>query len=332
MTPTLNSNETTQIAKDTQGGTHLTGLEGTNPLGFLAALGVQILFENEPEKPKLWWSDDVIPHAIVDESFTVERIANQALKIFPLWAKSPALSPTFGGKAKDDAKFSSTEEIRKYLDKSISCQHASSFATALLAEESVDNSRKAKPTDLYFTAGTMYFLKIGRAILTKCTGDDLKSGLQGPWKYESELPTLKWDITDDRIYALSAINPSDTSKNKKLTNPGPEALAIIGMSTHPVFRGKEETLTTGCSGTWKKGYYTWPIWNCPAGLGAVKSLLYQATSKEPNRDNRSSWFKSWGISMILKSEIKRSDQGGYGTFLPPEIILHRKEKSIRDNC
>ena len=27
--------------------THLTGLEGTNPLGFLAALGVQVAFASE---------------------------------------------------------------------------------------------------------------------------------------------------------------------------------------------------------------------------------------------------------------------------------------------
>ena len=33
-------------------GTHLTGLEGTNPLGFLAALGVQTVFSDEDEQPR----------------------------------------------------------------------------------------------------------------------------------------------------------------------------------------------------------------------------------------------------------------------------------------
>ena len=49
--------------------THLTGLEGTNPLGFLAALGVQVAFASEGKQPRLWWSDDIIPHAVVDEEF-----------------------------------------------------------------------------------------------------------------------------------------------------------------------------------------------------------------------------------------------------------------------
>jgi len=80
---------------DFHGETHLPGLEGTNPLGFLAALGVQVIFENESEQPRLWWSDDVSPHGVVDVSITVERITDQALKVFPLWARSPALSPSF---------------------------------------------------------------------------------------------------------------------------------------------------------------------------------------------------------------------------------------------
>ena len=63
-------------------GTHLPGLEGTNPLGFLAALGVQVAFADEDTQPRLWWSDDVTPHAVVDEAFTVERIAARSLEAF----------------------------------------------------------------------------------------------------------------------------------------------------------------------------------------------------------------------------------------------------------
>lgn len=304
--------------KGTHGETHLTGLEGTNPLGFLAALGIQIIFEEELEQPKLWWSSDVTPHAIVEGSFTVERIVSQALKVFPLWAKSPALAPSFGGKAKNDAKFSTAEDIRKYLKKSISCQYAASFATSLIAEDSVDNQGNAKPTDFYFTAGQMKFLKFAREILTECTSAEIESGLLGPWDYKSDLPSMMWDIADDRQYALSA---SDPSKNKKLSNPGPEALAIIGLCTHPVFKGDDRTLTTGCSGKWKTGQYIWPIWQYPCSPDAVKSLLWHATSNSPAKASRS--YKAWGISKILKSRIQRSDQGGYGTFYPPQIIWQR---------
>ena len=74
--------------------THLTGLEGTNPLGFLAALGVQVVFSSEPRQPRLWWSDDVTPHAVVDGNFSVDQIADQALEVFAEWSRSPAVNPT----------------------------------------------------------------------------------------------------------------------------------------------------------------------------------------------------------------------------------------------
>ena len=74
-------------------GTHLRALEGTNPLGFLAALGVQVLFDADPHQPKLWWSDDVIPHAVVDTEYSLKRVVDQALRVLPIWAESPALTP-----------------------------------------------------------------------------------------------------------------------------------------------------------------------------------------------------------------------------------------------
>ena len=301
--------------------THLTGLEGINPLGFLAAIGVQVLFEGEPEQPKLWWSDDVIPCAIVDDNFSIERIIEQALKIFPLWAKSPAISPSFGGKVEDDIKFTSTEKTQSYLEDSINAEYAASFATSLVAEDSKDNNGCVKPTDLYFLSGSMKFLKSVKTILTECQDSDLHSALNGPWSYNKKLASLKWDITDDRQYALSSKNPSN---DPKYTNPGVEALAVLGMSSYPVFkgtlRGKDRTLTTGCSGEWTKGSYTWPIWRYPSSIDSVKSLLYHTTSYSPS--NRENWYKSWGISKIFQSTIRRGtgDANSYGTFLPPQII------------
>jgi len=56
--------------------------------------------------------------------------------------------------------------------------------------------------------------------------------LKGPWSYTSSISSLGWDVTDDRIYAIAAANPA---KEKKKTNPGAEALAVLGLSRHPVY-------------------------------------------------------------------------------------------------
>ena len=303
--------------------TRLAGIEGTNPLGFLAALGAQVAFAGEEEQPRLWWSDDVTPRAVVDEEFTAERIVDQALRVVARWEECPAVNPKRpdgSAMTKGDELKLGASDIREYLRSRSADQvdpdgTSGRLMSALVAEGSLDKQGVAKPSDLYFTAGQQKFLDTTRKILRGTTREDMLNGLVGPWSYESELPSLGWDVVDDRMYALRANNPSP---EKKLTNPGPEALAVLGLSLHPVFAGRERTLTQGCSGTWKTGHYSWPLWRRPASLHAVRSLLAHAYD-HPTATDRRLWFRAWGIDRILRSPIRRSGQGGYGTFGPPEI-------------
>ncbi len=300
-------------------GTRLDGLEGTNPLGFLAALGVQVACAHESRQPCLWWSDDVTPRAIVDNRLGIDQIVNRSLATFANWHQSPALNLCRRDgrplRRSDDLKLA-PPDIRTYLDLSRSSP-AEALSTALVAEGSLDKQGVAKPSDLYFTAGQQKLLKIARRILENVTAEDVTAGLAGPWTYGSNLPSLMWDVTDDRVYALRAFDPT-SSGEKKLSNPGVEALAILGLSVHAVFPSPDRTLTQGCSGTWKNGFYSWPLWERPASPGVVKSLLAHAYDLEP--DHRHRWFRSWGVSMVLRSAIGRSDQGGYGTFRPPAVV------------
>ena len=299
-------------------GTHLPGLEGTNPLGFLAALGVQVAFASEDEQPRLWWSADVVPHAVVDEAFTSARISVRALETFEDWKDSAAANPRRADGSnmpKGDELKLIPGDIRAYLDQAARCDWSGQLATALVAEGSLDNQGVAKPSDFYFTAGQQKFLDTARKIMNAVAREDVEEGLEGPWRYESETPSLGWDVADDRVYALRANNPSP---EKKLTNPGPEALALLGLSTYPVFAGRGRTDTQGCSGSWKAGWYSWPLWSRPASPRAVKSLLAHAYD-HPAPSNRDRWYRAWCVSTILRSPIRRTDQGGYGTFGPPEV-------------
>ena len=96
-------------------------------------------------------------------------------------------------------------------------------------------------------------------------------------------------------------------------------MALLGLSLYPVFAGRSRTDTQGCTGSWKAGWYSWPLWRKPASLHAVKSLLAHAYD-HPAASNRDRWYRAWGISTILRSPIRRTDQGGYGTFGPPEVV------------
>lgn len=309
-------------------GTHLTGLEGTNPLAFLAALGVQVLFEADPDQPRLWWSDDVIPHAVVDESFTIDQIAEKAVDRFSRWRTSHALATKLPGAA--DMKFPA-EHLRTYLSETRADAVGDRLAWCVVSEGSLATRDKkgqkeevAKPTDLYFTAGQQPFGDIMREIFENTTFDDVANALVGPWSYKSKLPTLMWDVVDDANYALAARNPS---KEKKLTNPGAEALAILGFSLYPVFTGQDRTLTTGCRGSWKRGDFSWPLWSHPGSLMSTRSLVSHVgdEGKRPSQsqDLREKRYAGWCIYQVYRSAIRRSDQGGYGTFGPPEIVWQR---------
>lgn len=317
-------------------GTHLTGLEGTNPLGLFAALGVQVAFEGASEPPRLWWSDDVVPHAVVDQSCSVDEIADRAMKVFPAWRESPALSP--GLEPAGDVKFKESD-IAAYLRQSRNGGPGASLAACLVAEGSLANNGAAKPTDLHFTAGQQKFLMAATEILDGVTVEDLVIGLTEPWPYKSKLSSLMWDVADDANYALSSSDPSNT---KKLTNPGPEALAILGISRYPVFGSSGRTLTQGASGGWKRGWFTWPIWTKPASHRAVSSLLAQAGRVQKDllpasvRQGsppctisyadivQTDLLPAWGITRVMRSLIRRSNRGRSGNFGPPEVIWYRE--------
>lgn len=298
-------------------GIRLTGLEATNPLGFFAALGAQIACRQSRIEPRLCWSAGAVPHAVLDCDVDLEGIAASALTTFARYRECAAVET--GMQPNGDVKFKN-DVLRQYLLRCRSDEPATSLASCLVAEGSYDNKQEAKPSDLYFTAGQQRFLRMASEILDAVTLDDLMIGLTGPWPYNSGVKSLMWDVSDDRLYALSSTNPA---KESKLTNPGPEALAILGLCQFPVFGSPGRTLTLGASDSWKRGTFTWPVWTKPATNRVVASLLSQASARDKELERRSVSFRAWGISLVLQSTIRRSSQGGYGTFAPPTVIWQR---------
>lgn len=294
--------------------TVLGGLDGSNPLAFLAALGTQVVFRGEPEAPRLWWRDELLPRPLVDGDFPVERLVTQALRFRDILAEEVALQFELDGKPIDDVKLA-PEAARRYID---ACRRASDLsarlAGALIAEGSYDQKGVAKPTDLHFTAGQQRFLKMAREIVDKVRARDIEEALVGPWSYTGGTPSLKWDVTDDRVFAFRARDPAP---EKKPSVPGAEFLALAGLTIFPVFGGSSRTVTTGCDGSWKSGHFSWPIWVHPAGPGAVKSLVSHAVSGT----TRLTEAAGWGVVRLYKAPIRRSDRGGLGSFGPPSIMI-----------
>lgn len=298
------------------GNATLRGLPGNNPLGFLAALGAQTALSGRGDDTRLHWTDGPIPYPVLTPSLDLEVIAKAAVSLAATWLDGPALAESVDPKLK-----LRPPAIAEYLRNGREAGTSGVLASCLLAEDSLDNGGIAKPSNLYFTAGQQKFVSVARTILGEATKEEIVDDLGTPWRYYSSRDSLMWDTVDDRHHALSA---SDPSKTKKLTNPGAEALAVIGLARYPCFASPHGTLTQGCSGSWKRGSFVWPLWNVPATVRSVGSLLAQVAVPEGANQRRAGHYRGWGMTRVMQSQIRRSSQGGYGTFGPPQVIWQRE--------
>lgn len=299
----------------------LPGLSGNNPLGFMAALGIQVAFADTSHQPLVQWSDEVVPAPRVTVDVGLDGIIDRVLEVAGQWRAEPALCPVPEAK---DVKFLAGD-IGKYLRDAR--QYGSGvLATALVAEGSLDavTGKVAKPTDFHFTAGRQLFLKMARDVLGGVTEDDLREALIGPWQYTGKLPSLRWDVSDDRAYALSAFDPTDSTNNPKLTVPGAECLAILGLCMFPVFPGHGKTATTACGGTWRNGSFSWPLWDRPASPNVARTLVAHAHAGCLGEDSLERSLPSLGVFRIWESSIRRNDRAmGLANFGPPNVVWQR---------
>ncbi|WP_437897441.1 type I-G CRISPR-associated protein, Cas3-extension family [Sorangium sp. So ce124] len=300
----------------------LTGLDGKNPLAFLAALGVLNALADRakngiPEPRLVWRAGGTYRPAIVgglDRGGLLDTLV-QDLESFRGEAAIERLRyRKDGGGAKAHDLKPPPREFAKYLSDLVSDELVSdklrrslAFAAAFATDVAVDNKGNTKPTALHFTAGRQQFLGMVSELLRGVRAEDLEEALFGPWKYERPLPVFQWDNTSARDYALRA---SDPSKEKKLGVPGADWLAFRGLPFIRVAPVGDRIVTTGCSGEWKTGAFRWPIWTVPLSRSVIGSVL---TSPEVFEVNPSV-LRARGIAIVFEAAIRRSDQGGYGSF------------------
>jgi hypothetical protein len=306
----------------------LTGLDGKNPIAFLAALGALNAVSDRAgvgkPSPELAWRQEgtFLPvlvgvaerKALLDllwedvQSFrgepSIERLRYQKEG----GAEAHDLKPPPGKFAEylrglvEGAGTGGAGRPRRSLD----------FAAAFATDVAVDNNGNTKPTALHFTAGQQEFLSMVAELIVGLTPGDMEEAVFGPWRYERPLPVLQWDNAASRDYALRA---SDPSKEKKLGVPGADWLAFRGLPFLKVAPAGDAIFTTGCRGRWKTGTFRWPMWTVPLSRPVIGSMLAspELESVEPRV------LRARGVAVVFESGIRRSDQGGYGSFTPARV-------------
>lgn len=289
----------------------LSGLDGRNPMAYFAAIGTLIAASRvRPElEPKLSWSQGLFPRPILHVNLDADELISILDDDRQAWKNAAALRGT--ANSPDDVKLDAADQ-RDYL---LSCRRADDggrsalLGPALVAEGSFAHNGDGKPTDLHFAAGNQKFLKIARELQSKVTTSDLREALWGPWTYSKKLSTFTWDMTDDRVHALSAVAPGP---NKKDTIPGADWLALMGLAAFPVIRGDGRSFPPGSSGTWSKGLFRWGLWSEPLVSSAVRALIASAWPVTQLTQLRV------GVFQVMFSKIRRSDQSA-GSFSPSSV-------------
>ena len=299
----------------------LPALEGTNPLGFLAALGVLDAVSASIPGATLRWSDDLVPNAVIGGLGDLGQLLDVLDKDREQWGSSPVLRFPADGQPLADAK-PGDRQLRQWFEHvgARSANRADAdLLCALVAEGAFDNNGRAKPTHLHFTAGQQKFLSMVRELASAVDRDRLREAIGGPWRYDSPLPSLSWDSRGERLYAVRAVNPST---EKRLGVPGADWLAFRGLVCYPVTRTSRGSLrTTACDSDWKHSAFRWPLWIRPATRRVTRSLVADPTlvSRQPKATPAD--LAARGIASIRQAPIRRNDQGGYGSFGAPDTLV-----------
>jgi len=307
----------------------LTGLDGTNPLGFLAALGTLTALDDlhaadEATRPRLHWERHSTWTPVLTATYaSIEEVVDVLDADRQERAKSPALRFSYPVEKKGKITHvrevkASPEELRAALlswtpKLTPGRRLVTDWFHGFVEEGPVDGNGRSKPTAFHFLAGQQRFLKSALTLAQHTKAADFTEALVGPWTYQSNLDVMGWDSTESRDHALRSTDPSS---DKKTGNPGADWLGLVAIESLPVCNVRSRQTTPGVQGGWKSGTWAWPLWSQAIARSTVQSLLRLErlrTTTAADRERR-------GIAAVMETRITRSDQGGYGSVSAARVL------------
>ncbi len=259
----------------------LSGINGQHLLGFLTALGSLSLLDEHARTnsfcpPRLAFKEDGT--AVLQSPVAREQLAAVLLaKLRPL---QPYLDESLG-------------EINKPSDFSRSSYET--IARASVAPTTVDLlaglacvvGEEASESTLCAANGASHqnLVQSMRDVLKLVEEEHVRSALFETWsksyripidkrkefKLGTRKPTLRLDPSDERLYALRLSNPTTTDDFS--TELGAQALAIPAFGLLPVVPGKQP-VTIASKRSRQRVTFSWMLWNIPATLLTVRSLVW----------------------------------------------------------
>jgi hypothetical protein len=308
----------------------LTGLDGSNPLAFLAALGTlrTLSLACPDRKVKMGWTQHggAWRPVITADGELTPGVCLSTLEQ-GLGRMTGHLAFTLG-----DNLNVSAQDFRGYAVKTTTAHSsreateriAADFAAAFACDALVNEQMTVQDTALRTMsgAGHQHFLASMRHIISVTQVMHIERALFHPWKYDDPIAkqSLRWDPLEDRQYALQWRDPSgDPTRTERGTMLGANRLAIEGIPMITCAPEGKTLRTAGFSGRGaRETFWSWPIWSTPIPLDVCYSLL--ACSLLTHVDQSAiPVLKSMGIQSVFRSQ--RITTGKFRNFTPAVALL-----------
>jgi len=294
----------------------LIGLDGSNPLAFLATLGAfRTLNRAWPDRDvRLAWrtlSARWTPLLSFAEASSQAEVVDAMHALLAPMAEHNAFNFAENLKlqASEFASFArEAGSLARDRNDTLDAEFASAFACEAITNE--DGTVQDTAFRTMSGAGHQHFLKFMAEIARTTTPQQLNAALFAPWTYDEQKLSLRWDPADDRRYALRWNDPSGDVVR---TVRGANRLAIEALPLFPVAPLGSQLETTAFGRPYARGiFWTWPIWESPVPLDTCRSALAlpELQETQPNRASLS----TRGIVELFRCE--RITIGKFRNFTP----------------
>ncbi len=305
-------------ANDSNPGILLNGLDGSNPLGFLAAVGVLRVTTNADSRSNWrmrweahtggYWSPVLTgPPRITADSLI--ELLNPALKEMhgdPSFEFADDLTincEEFRGVAQSAFDTTSLSD-RRFAD------FIAAFGCDSIPIPISPKDERIQDTALRTMsgAGHQHFIGFMRELVESTEPGHLRASLFETWQYLDPKPSFRWDPLDDRRHALRWKEPSGDPVR---TMRGANRLAVEALPLFPTAPGERILHTTGFTQSRDEGVlFTWPIWEVPLNIEATRSLISLAELQGPRPDREC--LMARGVVEVYRSQ--RITIGKYRNF------------------
>lgn len=288
----------------------LAGIDGSNPLGFMAALGLHRILSARVPEARLRWELTHQWTPVLEGADDVD-IVEEVMADLAWWRDedTPAMDFAVDAERKVQDLKHPPEAYRAWMHEALEAadptlaEYVAAYATGVV----VDGSGQTKPTSFHFAAGNQRFMDTALELRRELVPADIDDIVSGEHQGREGVKHFRWNAGSERLRALASFNPS---KTKDHTYPGLSWLAFHALPSFPVVPSRGRVRTPGFVGFGRDEQFRWPLWDPPLHMTEIFPLLQRDAASWSPRERRAR-----GVAVVLECQVLRAGQG-YGNFAP----------------